>query len=188
MLVNEESLLYVEVTKGMYGIHQAGILAQQQQEQRLNQHGYYQSDIIPGFWTYESRPILFTLVVDDFGVKYVGKVQVDHLMSILKQHHELESNWTGAKYIGLIIEWYNLHKKILISMPKYANKALERIASDSSQTTKCTPPIHATPIWSKGAICQNTGQCTTSWGKIHPMPEGRSNKFSCNQCFSHRTS
>ncbi len=35
-LVNEESLLYVEVTKGMYGIHQAKILAQQQLEQRLN--------------------------------------------------------------------------------------------------------------------------------------------------------
>jgi hypothetical protein len=29
----------------------------------------------PGLWTHKTRPILFSLVVDDFGVKYVGKVK-----------------------------------------------------------------------------------------------------------------
>ena len=94
----------------MYGLPQAAILAQQQLEQHLNQHGHHQSDIIPGFWTHESRPISFTLVVDDFGVKYVGKEHVEHLMSILKHHYEVESDWTGAKYIGLTIDWDYSHK------------------------------------------------------------------------------
>ena len=42
-------------------------------EKPPNKHGYFQSTIIPGLWTYTTRPIQFMLVVDDFGVKYVGK-------------------------------------------------------------------------------------------------------------------
>ena len=53
----------LEVNKGMYGLPQAGLLAQELLQERLAQHGYHQSKIIPGLWKYESRPILFTLVV-----------------------------------------------------------------------------------------------------------------------------
>ncbi len=35
-LVDDNNCLYIEVTKGMYGLPQAGILAQQQLEQQLN--------------------------------------------------------------------------------------------------------------------------------------------------------
>ena len=61
----------MEVNKGMYGLSQAGLLAQELLQEILAQHGYHQSEIIPGLWKHESRPILFTLVVDGFGVKYV---------------------------------------------------------------------------------------------------------------------
>jgi hypothetical protein len=30
---------------------------------------------------------LFSLVVDDFGVKYVGKEHVDHLLEVLNKYH-----------------------------------------------------------------------------------------------------
>ena len=65
--------VYVEIRKGMYGIPQAGILAQRLLEKRLGKAGYHQSEFTPGFWTHEWRPICFTLVVDDFGVRYVGE-------------------------------------------------------------------------------------------------------------------
>ncbi|EJK53065.1 hypothetical protein THAOC_27566, partial [Thalassiosira oceanica] len=35
--------VYVEINKGMYGLPQAGVLANKLLEKRLNQHGYYQS-------------------------------------------------------------------------------------------------------------------------------------------------
>ena len=38
----------------------------------------------PGLWKHVSRPIAFTLVVDDFGVKYVGKKKDNHLVAALK--------------------------------------------------------------------------------------------------------
>jgi hypothetical protein len=79
--------VYVEIRKGMYGLPQAGILAQELLEKRLNEHGYSQSRVVPGLWTHTTRTISFTLVVDDFGLKYVGKENAMHLISILKQHY-----------------------------------------------------------------------------------------------------
>ncbi len=126
-IVDDNGYLYVEVKKGMYGLPQAGLLAQQLFEKQLNKHGYFQSSIIPRFWKHDTRPISFTLVVNDFGVKYVGKEYADHLLTVLKQHYEFEDNWTGSKYIGLTIDWDYPHKKVHISMPKYATTALEQL-------------------------------------------------------------
>ncbi len=59
----------VQINGGMYGLPNAGIIAQEQLEKRLNAHGYRQSKLTPGFWKHDWRPICFSLVVDDFGVK-----------------------------------------------------------------------------------------------------------------------
>ena len=40
--------VYLEANKGMHGLPQAGLLAQELLQERLAQHGYYQSKIIPG--------------------------------------------------------------------------------------------------------------------------------------------
>ena len=69
----------------MYGLPEAGILAQDFLAERIEKHGYYQSTIIPGLWKHKTRSIIFSLVVDDFGVKYTNKEDVEHLMPVLKQ-------------------------------------------------------------------------------------------------------
>ena len=83
-IATPEGYIYIEVNKGMYGLPQAGILAQELLEKRLNQHGYYQSKIVPGLRKHVDHPISFMLVVDDFGIKYVGKQHAQHLISVLK--------------------------------------------------------------------------------------------------------
>ncbi len=85
----------------MYGLPQAGILAQELLEQRLNKHGYFQNKAITGLWMHQTRPISFTLVVDSFGIKYIGQEHVMHLFSILKKHYKLSEDWKGTKFIGL---------------------------------------------------------------------------------------
>ena len=40
--------IYIEVTKGMYGLPQSRRLANKLLEKRLNKHGYYQSKLVPG--------------------------------------------------------------------------------------------------------------------------------------------
>ena len=42
-----------------------------------------------GLWHHKTRPITFTLVVDDFGVKYTNEEGAKHLMSVLKQNYDI---------------------------------------------------------------------------------------------------
>ncbi len=122
--VDFNGYVYIEVQKGMYGLPQAGILAQQLLEKRLNAHGYSQSKAVPGLWMHTTRPISFTLVVDNFGIKYVGKEHVLHLLDILKQHYEQSEDWSGTNFIGLTFDWDYAKQKVHISMPGYISKAL----------------------------------------------------------------
>ena len=72
--------VYIKCVKGMYGLPHAGIIAQQLLEERLSKHGYHQSATTPGFWTHKWRPISFWLIVNDFGVKCVGRKHAEHLL------------------------------------------------------------------------------------------------------------
>ncbi len=71
--------IYIVAKRCMYGLPQSGLLANELLEKRLNKHGYRQSKLVPGLWQHDTCPIQFTLVVDDFGVKYVGKEHAMHL-------------------------------------------------------------------------------------------------------------
>ena len=96
-IATPEGYVYSEITKGMYGLPQAGIIAQVLLEDRLGKHGYSQSNIIPGLWTHKTRPILFSLVVDDFAVKYTRKEDAEHLLNALKRDYIATEDWEGTK-------------------------------------------------------------------------------------------
>jgi hypothetical protein len=63
------------------------------------------------------QPISFTLVVDNFGVKYNGKERIHHLTQVLKQHYQIEENWGGTQYMGLTVDWDYKRHEVYISMP-----------------------------------------------------------------------
>ena len=71
--VDDKGFVYMEIRRSMYGLKQAGKLSNDLLVQRLAKHGYHPSKITDGYWKHDTRPISFTLVVDDFDVKYVGK-------------------------------------------------------------------------------------------------------------------
>ena len=68
----------------MYGLPQSDIIAQEQLTKISENHGYKESDIVPGLWTHVLRPIQFTLVVNGFGVKYIRKQDSEHLLAAIK--------------------------------------------------------------------------------------------------------
>jgi hypothetical protein len=75
--------------RAVWGLPQAGILANNLLQKRLAPHGYYECKQTPGLWKHTSWPISFTLVVDNFGVKYTNKNDIDHLIASLKTDYEL---------------------------------------------------------------------------------------------------
>jgi hypothetical protein len=54
--------------KGMYGLKQAGILANKILKKQLACHGYFEQPHTPGLWKHVSPPIWFNLCMDDFGI------------------------------------------------------------------------------------------------------------------------
>ena len=137
--------IYVSVKRGMYGLPQSGILAQELLEERLNKHGYFQSQYTPGFWTHTWRPISFSLVVDDFGVKYVGKKHADHLIKALKEDYEIEEDWEGRKYVGLTFDWDYDKREVHLSVPGYVPKALHRFQHIAPKHRQQQPHKHNIP-------------------------------------------
>jgi hypothetical protein len=68
-LADKNGTVVAKCKRCVYGLRQAGILANKYLEKRLNDYGYYQSNYTNGLWMHKSRPIQFAFCVDDFGVK-----------------------------------------------------------------------------------------------------------------------
>ena len=82
---------------GMYRLPQSGSLGHNLLEQHLNQEGYFQSKIVPGFWKHKDRKIQFVLVVDDFGIKFVQQGDLNHLINTFdlscKEYVKINLDW-----------------------------------------------------------------------------------------------
>jgi hypothetical protein len=80
----------------MYGLKQAGLLYNQLLQQILAPYGYYPARHTPGLWLHTKIPIAFTLVVDDFEVKYVVKDNAHHQRNALLRSYEITTDWGGV--------------------------------------------------------------------------------------------
>jgi hypothetical protein len=49
-----------------------------------------------GLLKHETRPVWFSLVVDNFGIKYIGRDNTEQLMASIKKNYAISSDWTGS--------------------------------------------------------------------------------------------
>ena len=77
----------------MYGLPEACILANNLLKKRLLESGYYECQFTPGLFKHVWRPIIFSLVVDDFGIKYQGIQHAMHLKTALEKYYEVSVDW-----------------------------------------------------------------------------------------------
>ena len=106
----------MEILRGMYGLPQSGILAKNCWK-RLAKQGYYEQPHTPGLFCHETRQVLFTLVVDNFGIKYVGEENAKHLLGVLKESYEIEEDWNGSLYCEITLDWHYEKQYVDIAMP-----------------------------------------------------------------------
>jgi hypothetical protein len=107
----------IDIRKGMYGLKQSGLLANQILQTCLAPFGYYPDQHTPGLWLHKTRPISFTLIVDDLAVKYVGKQHAENLRNALLRTYELTTDWTATMYSGMTLKWDYGKRTCDISMP-----------------------------------------------------------------------
>ena len=98
-------------------------------------------------------------MVNNFGIKYVGKEHVDHLMSALQEHYEIKADWTRNRYISIHLAWDYKKGQVHLYMPGYAQKALKLF--QHIRKKKQNQPFPHTPI-KYGAKIQYAKQESTA--------------------------
>ena len=102
-LVCPNGWIYMEIHKGMPGLKQADRITKEQLKTHLAQFGYAPVPCTPDTWKHATRDITFSLVVNDFGVKSVGKENADNLIQAFKNKYTISMDWTGSLFCGLHI-------------------------------------------------------------------------------------
>ena len=76
----------------MLGLKQASTITNLHLAAHLTKHGYVQARHTLSLWKHNHLPISFTLVVDDFGVKYIGNIVLYHLIKVLEMQYTISVN------------------------------------------------------------------------------------------------
>lgn len=157
--------VYVEIRKGMYGLPQAGIIANQKLTRHLAKYGYHPTKHTPGLWQHDVRPVTFSLVVDDFGIKYVGKEHAEHLINALRADYRITVDWEGQLYCALALNWDYNERSVTLSMPGYIAAALHKF-----QHPTPPKPQHAPHAWTAPQYSSKTAQLAMPIDDSPPLP------------------
>ena len=148
--------VYLEVRKGMPGMKQAVRIANNRLKIHLAKFGYSPVAWTPSLWKHATKDICFSLVVDSFGVKYVGKDTADHIIQELKKLYTISIDWTGYLYCFLTIKWYYDKSICDISMPTYIQEALNKFQHPAPSRPHNAPHAWNQPVY--GAAVQYSDQ------------------------------
>ena len=134
--------IYMRIVRGIYGPSQSGKLANDLLKKRLAEEGYFEVQHTPGLFKHKWRPVWFTLVVDDFGIKYIGGEHRDHLLKPLNKYYEVETDYNGELHCGVTLKWDYIQKRVLmwyvdISMLNYVHKNLVKYKHENHKKQVC---------------------------------------------------
>jgi hypothetical protein len=152
--------VYIENRKGMYGLKQAGLLSNQLMQTRMAPFGYYPASHTPGLWLQKTRSISFSLIVDDFAIKYVGKQHAERFRNALLKTYELTTDWAAKVYSGISLKWDYKKRTCDISMYGYVSNVPSKFQHDAPKHPQCTPSKYVTPVY--GAKTQYATKDKTS--------------------------
>jgi hypothetical protein len=96
---------------------------------------------------HKTRLIAFSLIVDNFAVKYVGNENAEHLRNALLHSYELATDWGGKVYSGMTLKWDYKNSTYDISMPGYIANVLSNFQHDNPKHPQDTPSRYDTPVY-----------------------------------------
>ena len=138
--------IYFEIICGCYGLPQSGRLVNDLLHTQLKKSGNYEAATTTGLWRYKWRLIQFVLIVDDFGIKCVGKQYALHLLKILEQNYEITAGWEGKKFTGIDLAWnydeQHTKRTFRISMNGYIKKLFRKYGNSLPSKPQLSPHKH----------------------------------------------
>ena len=147
----QKGWIYFEILRGCYVLTQSGRLANDLLRTHLEKAGYYEAATTPGLWSHKWRPIQYILLVDDFGIKYVGKERALHLFKTLEQNYKITTDWEGTNFSEIDLAWdYNVrpaNRTCRISMDGYITKVLLKYGHPRPSKLQLSPHKHREVIY-----------------------------------------
>ena len=125
--VVDNRFVYAKINKAWYRLKQSGKIAHDDLVKHLNKHDYVQADHTDGSFVHKLRDISFTLVVDNFGMKYTNKDDVNHLISIIRSKYKSKVDFDAKQYIGIHLKWDYIKRQVICFMDGYVRNALEKL-------------------------------------------------------------
>ena len=126
--------------------------------------GYHKAATTPGLWIHKWCPIQFFLLVDNFGIEYVGKEHAIHLLKTLELNYEITTDWDGKKFAGIDLAWdYNVrheNRTCHNSMDRYITRVIFKYVQPRPIKPQLLPHKHCKVIY--GAKEQLTPEDDTS--------------------------
>ena len=123
----------------MYGFTQARCLENDLLTEHMNPKVYYQFTHTPELWRHKLHPILFSLVLYNSGVKYVGKEHAYHLITAIREFYPVTVDWTEKLCFSITLNWEYQKLKVDSSMPGYVAADLHKYQHTASQKQKYSP-------------------------------------------------
>eukprot|EP00536_Pseudo-nitzschia_multiseries_P011790 jgi/Psemu1/30041/gm1.30041_g len=143
--------VYARIKKAWYGLKQSGKIAHDDLVDHLQQYGYHKAPHTEGLFLHDERDISFTLVVDDFGIKYTQQEGVDHLVEAVGAKYTFKVDWSGKQYVGVHLNWdYNMFE-VATTKQNRSSGACSSKGGALIATATSTP---SSPVPSR-----NQGQC-----------------------------
>ena len=105
--------------EGLVRIKTSGKIAHNDLVAHLEKHGYVRAGLTNGLFKHKTHNISFTLVVDDFGIKYTSKEDIAHLIKIMQLKYKFKVNFEAEQYIGINMIWDYNRRKVWCSMDGY---------------------------------------------------------------------
>jgi hypothetical protein len=139
--------VYAQINKAWYGLKESGKLANDDMVKVLEQGGYIQSRHTSGLFTHETRDISFTLVVDDFGIKYKKQEDVDHLMACLRKKYTMKVDMEAKQYVGIDLKWDYNARELICSMDAYVKSALSEFQHEPPKQHHYGPSKSERPVY-----------------------------------------
>jgi hypothetical protein len=147
--------VYYELSKGMYGLKRSGKLANDLLSEHLNEQGYYECATTPGLWRHKWRPIIFVLIVDNFGVQYTGREHAEHLHATLQAHYDVTTDWEGVKFAGIDLQWDYTKRTCRATMDGYIKEVLLKFHHPRPKKPQHSPHKHHKIVYGADAQLQH---------------------------------
>ena len=103
-LADNQGYAYARIDGALYGLAESGRIANQDMVDHSAKFGCHECKFTPGLFSHETRPIQFSLIVDDFAIKWVNREDFDHLLQSLETKYTMTCDVDGKQCAGMHLD------------------------------------------------------------------------------------